>query len=115
MPQVTDTSDNTKIDLQDVTTKNRAARDIVAGFSAAAPTLAEAWRHIEAALDDMQVLTAEITRLGTELGKARLGRANLAAAALAAIAAHREGESDPLLYLRDELGSQGYGPERGRR
>jgi len=112
---VTDTSGITRTYLQAVTTRNRAARDIVAGFSTATPTLAEAWRHIEAALSDTSILAVEIARLRTELEKVRLGRANLAAAALAAIAAHRENESDPLSYLHDELQAQGYGTDRGRR
>jgi hypothetical protein len=44
----------------------------------------------------------------------RLDRANLAAAAFATIAAHQDGEPDPLSYLRDELGAQGHDPNRGR-
>lgn len=112
---MTDTSGSTRINLREVAARNRAARDIVAGFSAAAPTLAAAWRHIEAALDDTASLAAEIARLGRELGEVRLARANLAAAAFAAIGAYREGESDPVSYLRDELQSQGYRVDRGRR
>jgi hypothetical protein len=101
--------------LQEITTRNQVARDIIAGFSGAAPTLAEAWRHIEAALDDTPTLTTEIARLNAELRRARLGRANLAAAALAAIAAYCENESDPLSYLRDELKAQGYRADRDSR
>ena len=112
---MTNTSRITRTYLQEVTTRTRNARDIIAGFSTATPTLTEAWRHIETALSDTPILTAEIARLRTELEKVRLGRANLAAAALAAIAAHRENESNPQSYLHDELQTQGYGTDRGRR
>jgi hypothetical protein len=40
---------------------------------------------------------------------------DLAAAALATIAAHQDGEPDPLSYLRDELRAQGYPSHRSRR
>jgi predicted metal-dependent hydrolase len=103
-----------RTDLQEVTTRNKTARYIVAGFSAATPTLTEAWRHVEAALNDTPAMVREVRRLRTELARTRLGRANLAAAALATFAALREGEGDPLLYLRDELHAQGYDVEQGR-
>jgi hypothetical protein len=50
-------------------------------------------------------LVAELTRLAGELDQARLDRANLRAAIRAALAAHTDGEADPLWYLRDELGA----------
>jgi hypothetical protein len=64
---------------------------------------------------DAPALITEITQLRDGLAHARLDRANLAAAALAAIAAHHDGEPDPLCYLRDELRAQGYPTGRGSR
>lgn len=94
---------DSSIDLQEVANRNDAARHIIAGFSSAMPTLADIWRHLESALDDTPVLSAEITRLTAELHDARLDRANLLAAARATLSASLEGQSDPLSYLRDEL------------
>lgn len=111
---MTDRSRTTQTNLQEVTARNKTARHIIAGFATATPTLTEAWRHVEAALEDTPALAREIRRLRTELARTRLGNANLAAAALATFAALREGEADPLMYLRDELHVQGYGPEQGR-
>jgi CelD/BcsL family acetyltransferase involved in cellulose biosynthesis len=73
------------VDLQEAATRNRAARRIVAGFSAALPTLEEIWRQLEAALADTPALSAEIS-------------------------AHLDGEPDPLAYLRDELAARGQLP-----
>jgi hypothetical protein len=106
------------IDLQEVTTRNRIARQLaenlaMEGKPAASPP-AGIWRQLAATFADTPALAAEITRLRTDLAGTRLDHANLAAAALAAIAAHDEGEPDPLSYLRDELHAQGYDP-RGRR
>jgi hypothetical protein len=91
------------IDLPEVMNRNSAARDILAGFATAAPTLAPAWRVIGAALADAVDLAAEVTRLSAELMAARLDRANALAAMQAALAADSDAESDPLSYLRDEL------------
>jgi hypothetical protein len=107
------TPDNDGIDLQEVSTRNRNARDIIAGFADATPTLADIWRYVESALADTPTLAAEIRRLRANLTEARLNRANLVAAIHATIAAHHDGEADPLSYLRDELQVQGYGGERG--
>lgn len=111
---MTDTPGNTRIDLQEVYARNGMARDIIAGFSAEMPTLATVWSYLDIALADTLALATQITMLAAELAEARLGRANLAAAARAALAAHREGESDPLVYLRDELSAQHYDTDRGR-
>ena len=54
-------------------------------------------------INDLAQLVAEITRLSAELERTRLDRANLLAAMRAALAAHADGEADPLWYLRDEL------------
>jgi hypothetical protein len=54
-------------------------------------------------INDLAQLVTELTRLAGELDQARLDRANLLAAMRAALAAHADGEADPLWYLRDEL------------
>ena len=92
--------------LPEVTTRNRIARHLTEGFSLSFPAVI--WRYLASAFTDLPALTAEITRLRTELADIRLDRANLAAAALATIAAHSDGEPDPLSYLRDELRAQGH-------
>ena len=98
------------VDLQEAATRNHAARRVIAGFSTTAPTLAEIWQQLEAALADTPPLCAEIARLHTELAGTRLDRANLLAAARAVITAHLDGEPDPLSYLRDELQARGQLP-----
>jgi len=87
----------------EIIARNEAARDIVAGFASATPTQAVAWRTVAAALADCDALAADVARLSAELAATRLDRANLLAAMRAAIAAHADGEADPLFYLRDEL------------
>ena len=91
------------IDIPEVINRNSAARDIVAGFATATPTLSPAWQTIETALADARDLAAEVARLSAELAAARLGHANALAAMRATIGAQRDGEADPLYYLRDEL------------
>lgn len=99
------------VDLQEAAARNHAARRIIAGFSIALPTPAEIWQQLEAALADTPALSAEITRLRSELHDARLDRANLLAAARAVITAYLDGEPDPLSYLRDELAAHGQLPD----
>lgn len=55
------------------------------------------------ALADIPVLLAELERLGDLLSQTRWDFANLLAAARTTLAAHYEGEPDPLDYLRDEV------------
>lgn len=100
-------------DLQAVTRRHSTARHAADVLAARHP--AGIWQHLLAVLDDVPSLAAEVTRLRTDLTGVRLDRANLAAAALAAIAAHHDGEPDPLCYLRDELRAQGHDPARGCR
>ena len=95
-----------RVDIPEVTARNEAARDIVSGFASAAPTLAVAWRTVAAALADCAALAAELGRLAAELADARMSAANLRAAMRAALAAHADGEADPLYYLRDELAAR---------
>src|SRR5450755_874262 len=90
-------------DLQEVSTRNDHARRVVAGFASAMPAIADVWREIAGALNDTAALSAEITRLSAEVRNTRLDRANLLAAMRAALAAHADGEPDPLRYLQDEL------------
>jgi hypothetical protein len=95
---------NININLQEVTERNNNARHIVAGCASAMPTLADMWQYLHDALNDTAALSAEISRLSAELAATRLDRANLLAAMRAALAAHADGEPDPMGYLRDELG-----------
>lgn len=99
----------TDINLEEVTTRNEIAREVVAGFSTTMPTLSEIWRLLNDALSDVPALSAEVSRLSAEVQHARLDRANLLAAARATIAAYHDGEPDPLSYLRDELDAHGSG------
>ena len=111
---MTNAHPNNHIDLEEITARNQTARHMIAGFSAAMPTLAEIWQHLEAALADTPTLSAEITRLHAELADTRLDRANLLAAARAVVGAHLDGEPDPLSYLRDELAARGQLPNDPR-
>jgi hypothetical protein len=56
--------------------------------------------------NDVPLLVAELSRLGSHLLRLRLRYANLEAAARAAVAAERDGEPDPLAYLADELAGE---------
>jgi hypothetical protein len=64
------------------------------------------------AVADIPVLLAEIDRVNSLFFLARILHANLAAAGYATIAADRDGEDDPLWYLRDELRTIGKIPPR---
>jgi hypothetical protein len=94
---------NPDINLQQISTRNDQARHIVAGCASALPTLAAMWQPVDDALTDAAALYAEVTWLSAELDRARLERANLRAAMRAALAAHADGDPDPMWYLRDEL------------
>lgn len=65
-----------------------------------------------AAAADIPVLLAEIGRLHSLLLLTRVRQADLTAAARAVIAAERDGENDPLWYIRDELPTNGKLPAR---
>jgi hypothetical protein len=54
-------------------------------------------------INDLAHLVSEISRLHTALIDERLISANLRAAIRAALGADRDGEADPLSYLRDEI------------
>lgn len=100
------------INLQEISTRNRHARHIIAGFSLALPTLAEIWRFLDRVLTDTLTLAEEISRQRADLAAVRLDRANLLAAIRAALAAACDGEADPLAYLRDELDDHSADPGR---
>ncbi|MEO3889107.1 hypothetical protein [Nonomuraea sp. B5E05] len=59
-----------------------------------------------AALDDIDTVIDEVTGLRAELASVRYQRANLLAAIRATLAAHHDGDDDPLYYVRDELHAQ---------
>jgi hypothetical protein len=117
-----DTNQNPDIDLQQISTRNTFARNVVAGFAAGWPKLADWWQALDDALADLDALAVHLARLDSEaarlsrdLGRARLDRANLRAAMRAALAAQADGESDPLWYLRDELNAAESLPADSRR
>jgi hypothetical protein len=55
--------------------------------------------------------TQTIARLRRRLARTLTDLHNLVAAARATLAAQRDGETDPLYYLRDELHAQGHLPD----
>ena len=101
-----------RINLEEIASTNRNARHIIAGFSLALPTLTEIWRYLDIALADTSRLIAEIVRQRGDLAGIRLDRANLLAAIRATLSAARDGEADPLGYLRDELADRTADPGR---
>jgi outer membrane murein-binding lipoprotein Lpp len=100
---MTNTHPSPDFDLSQISTRNAHARHIVAGCASALPALAGMWQELDDALTDMATLAAQLTRLSADLDRTRLDAANLRAAMRAALAAHADGEADPLWYLRDEL------------
>ncbi|NMO50934.1 hypothetical protein HH310_06975 [Actinoplanes sp. TBRC 11911] len=79
------------IDREAVSTHVHAARH--------RPTPVAIWT----ALADIPVLLAEVHRLADLLSRTRWDFADLLAAARATLAADRDGEPDPLAYLRDAV------------
>jgi hypothetical protein len=110
--KVTNTDPYSTVNIPEAMNRNRAAQDIVSGFARATPTLSPAWRYIETALADARDLATEVARLAAELADARLRYANAIAAMRATFSAQRDGEPDPLYYLRDELRASQNAPER---
>ncbi len=109
------THPNASIDLQQISTRNDHARHIVAGCASALPTLADMWQTLHDALTDTAMLSGLVTRLSAELERTRLERANLRAAMRATLAAHADGEPDPMWYLQDELNARESLPADSRR
>jgi hypothetical protein len=103
-----------RMSLHVIYARNDNARQIIAGFASAMPAVSEMWSQVDGSLADVPALGAVIARLTAELADTRMDRANLLAAMRATLAAHADGEPDPLYYLRDELDarqalSQGHG------
>jgi hypothetical protein len=105
---------HSRIDLDQITARNQTARHMIVGFAAEMPALADFWRHLDTALTDNGTLSAEVARLTSDLSAARLDRGNLLAAIRATLAAHADGEADPLFYLRDELAARQMPSQRSR-
>ena len=103
------TSSKSRVHLHEAEARAVAARHIVNGISLAIPGLAGLCRAVSGSVNDVPALASEVRCLRRDLARTRLGRANLAAASRATMSACRNGESDPLSYLRDELDAQGYG------
>jgi ABC-type transporter Mla subunit MlaD len=97
-----------RLDLLEALSRNSHARRVITGFSRATPALADLWQQIDHSLSDVPILTTEINRLDGQLRAVRLDRANLAAAGRATLAAGRDGDPDPLSFLRAELAAQGF-------
>jgi hypothetical protein len=109
------TNQQSRIGIEEITARNETARRMIAGFAAEMPALADFWRHLDTALADNLTLSAEVTRLTSDLAAIRLDRANLLAAMRATIVADADGEADPLCYLRDELSARQVPSQRHRR
>ena len=95
-----------RINLDVVYARSDHARRIIAACMAAMPTAAVMWGQVDHALADVPAMGAVIVRLTPELAATRMDRANLLAAMRATIAAHADGDPDPLWYLRDELAAR---------
>jgi len=118
---MTNTNPKPDINLAQISTRNTHARHIVLGCASALPALAAMWQELDDALSDAVLLSAlvarlsaQVSRLSDEIGRARLDRANLRAAMRATLAAHADGEPDPLWYLRDELDAPQSAPGASR-
>jgi hypothetical protein len=86
------------VSLHIIYARNDQARRIIAGFASAMPAASEMWERVDRALADVPALGAVIARLSAELADTRMDRANLLVAMRATIAAHADGEPDPLYY-----------------
>jgi hypothetical protein len=62
------------------------------------------------ALKLIPILASQLKRIGDRLAHTLTDLGNLTAAARATLGAQRDGEADPLYYLRDELQAQGQLP-----
>jgi hypothetical protein len=100
--------------LHTVYARNDHTRHVIAGLASEMPAASEMWSQVDRALADVPALGAVIGRLTAELADTRMDRANLLAAMRATIAAHADGEPDPLYYLRDELDARRARPQGHR-
>ena len=99
------------INLDVVYARSDHARRIIAACTAAMPVAAVMWQQVDNALSDVPAMGAVIARLAAELADTRMDRANLLAVIRATIAAHADGEPDPLYDLRDELDARQARPQ----
>lgn len=93
-------------DLQEAASRNTTAAQLLAALTRDPLPLLPVWAYVIDALDDIETLIDEITGLRAELASIRYQRANLLAAIRATLAAHHDGDEDPLYYVRDELHAQ---------
>ena len=70
---------------------------------AAAPGCERCEIPLTRAMTDIARLLDQVNQLYDALGKERMRSANLEAAIRAALGAYHDGESDPLVYLGDEI------------
>jgi hypothetical protein len=107
----TQPDDYPDIDLQEVANTYDQATT-----AARRSRLARTWLHTQTgrktahALSLIPVLADQLRRLRERLVHALSDLGNLTAAARATLGAQRDGETDPLYYLRDELQAQGQLP-----
>jgi len=102
------------LSLHDIYMRNDNARRIIAAAGSVLPAASALWNQVDGALADVPALGAVIARLSAELASTRMDRANLLAAVRAALAAHADGEADPLYYLRDEVDARQERPQGHR-
>ncbi|MFC4007960.1 hypothetical protein ACFOY2_12055 [Nonomuraea purpurea] len=93
-------------DLQEVSSRNQTAAQIMTALARAPLPVQLMWAQVIAALADIDALIDEVTGLRAELTSIRHQRANALAAMRATLAADRDGDDDPLYYVRDELDAQ---------
>lgn len=101
------------VNLGDVAARAQNAQHVLTGICLAMPGMDGLCRHVRDSLADIAPMATEIGCLRRDLARTRLDRANLAAAGRATVTAQRQGEADPLSYLRDELAAQGYAGPQG--
>jgi hypothetical protein len=104
MPPLNTTIPNQPVDLQETLTRYTSAIQTINASPLARILLrARVAAAIATALDAIPGLCQEVQHLRVTLNLASLDHANLIAAARSTLVAERDGEPDPLWYLRDEL------------
>lgn len=111
MIPITQPHDYPDVDLQEVAdTYDQATAATQQSYLARLWLRTSTGRKIARALDLIPTLTTQVSRLRDRLARTVADLGNLTAAGRATLGAHREGEADPLYYLRDELQAQGQLP-----
>jgi hypothetical protein len=98
------------IDIQEALTRYASAVQTINASPLARILLRVRIAAIAAALDDIPGLCRDVQQLRALVALASRDHANLIAAARCSLIADREGEPDPLWYLRDELAERGQSP-----